>query len=74
MAYDYAKVRGKIKEKFNTQEKFAKSLGISSVSLSAKLNKRIEFTQSEIDRSCELLEIPKAEIPDYFFTTKVKET
>ena len=74
MGFNYSKLRGKIREKFGTQEKFAKELGISSVSLSAKLNNRVEFTQLEIDKICELLEIPKEQIPEYFFTIKVKET
>ena len=38
MAFDFSKLRGKIKEVFGTQEKFAKAMGMSSVSLSAKLN------------------------------------
>ena len=67
MAFDYSKLRGKIKEKFNTQENFAKTLGISSVSLSAKLNNRVEFTQLEIGKICEALEIPKENISSFFF-------
>ena len=73
MSFNYSKLKGKIKEKFVTQSAFAKELGISSVSLSAKLNNRVEFSQVEIDKCCELLEIPKGFIVMYFFTQEVKE-
>lgn len=68
MSFNYSKLRGKIKEKFKTQGAFAKELGISSVSLSAKLNNRVEFSQMEMDRCCELLEFPKDFIPIFFYT------
>ena len=68
MSFNYSKLRGKIKEKFATQSAFAKELGISSVSLSAKLNNRVEFSQMEMDKCCELLVIPKDFIPIFFYT------
>lgn len=74
MAFDYSKLRGKIREVFGTQKAFSEALGISSTSLSAKLNNRVEFSQDEINHSCTLLEIDKAHIPTYFFAVKVKET
>lgn len=70
--FDYSKLRGKIKEVFGTQAKFADAMGLSSVSLSAKLNNTVQFTQSEINKACELLSIPFELIPIYFFTEKVK--
>lgn len=74
MAFDYSKLRGKIKEVFGTQSKFAKAMGLSSVSLSAKLNNTVMFTQDEINKACELLHIPIEFIPVYFFTEKVKSS
>ena len=74
MAFDYSKLRGKIREMFETQSKFAKAMGISSVSLSAKLNNTVQFTQAEINKACELLSIPTEFIPIYFFTEKVKSS
>lgn len=68
MLFNYSKLKGKIREKFITQSAFAKELGISSVSLSAKLNNRVEFSQTEMDKSCELLEVPKDFIPIFFYT------
>lgn len=70
---DYSRLKGRIKEKFRTQAIFAKELGISSVSLSAKLNNAVSFSQNEINKSCELLDIPPIEISIYFFKTKVKQ-
>lgn len=71
---NYSKLKGKIKEVYGTQNAFAKVMGISTVSLSAKLNNLVGFTQAEINKACELLEIPVALITVYFFTPKVKRT
>ncbi len=73
MAFDYSKLRGRIREVFSTQKAFADALGMSTVSLSSKLNNRVEFSQEEINKSCALLDIEAANIPVYFFTVKVKE-
>lgn len=73
MSFDHSKLRGKIKEKYGTQDDFAAALGIGRVSLSQRLNNILDFTRREIDKSCELLEIPKEEIPIYFFVIKVQE-
>ena len=68
MNWNYAKLRGRIKEIFGTQEAFAKAIGISSVSLSKRLNNVLEFTQEEIFNSCEVLNIPLTDMMSYFFT------
>ena len=73
MMFNYAKLRGRIKEIFDTETTFAKNLGISQTSLSQKLNNKVEFTQKEIEKAIELLHIPKEEIPMYFFTPLVQE-
>jgi len=65
--FNYSKLRGKIKEVFNTQAAFAKEMGMSTTSLSEKLNNKVEFTQKEIEKAIELLDIQKEEIPVYFF-------
>lgn len=74
MKMDYSLLRGKIREVFKTEGEFAKALGISSVTLSAKLNNQVQFTQYEMKKACELLEIPLEFLPVYFFTPEVKET
>lgn len=65
--FDYSRLKGKIKEKCNTQGNLAKKIGISEVSLSAKLNNKVEFSQFEINKICETLEIAKEDISGYFF-------
>ena len=71
MAYDYRKLRGKIKEKCGTQDAFSALLGIGRVSLSQRLNNQLEFSQDEIFKSCDILEIKREDIPEYFFTLEV---
>lgn len=71
MAYDYWRLRGKIRDVCGTQDAFASKLGIGRVSLSQRLNNLLEFSQDEIFKSCDILGIRKEEIPDYFFTLKV---
>lgn len=70
--YDYRKLRGKVKELFGRQEDFATAMGMSTVALSAKLNNKVQFTQDEMNKACNLLNIPFEFLPIYFFTEKVK--
>ena len=72
MNYDYSKLRGKIIEKFGTQGCFARALGVSERTLSLKLNNRIFFSQDEIVKSSELLNITSDKIQFYFFENKVQ--
>jgi len=71
MAFDYSKLRGKIKEIFGTQNHFAEAIGMSNTSISLKLNNQREWTQREIDKAAKLLGIGDNEIALYFFTLKV---
>lgn len=70
----YAKLRGKIREVFGTQEAFAEAIGMNTVSLSQRLNGKLEWKISEIAKACEVLEIPLSENAEYFFTRKVKNS
>lgn len=71
MSFDYRKLKGRIKELYNTQDNFSKALGLGRTSLSQRLNNYLEFSQDEIYKSCELLELDLKEIPEYFFKLKV---
>lgn len=71
---DHSKLRGLIREKYGTQEAFAKAMGISDCSVSKKLNGHTDWDASEIRLACELLGIKAEEIPLYFFTPKVVKT
>lgn len=72
--FDYQKLRGRIKEKLKKENEFAKRIGISATSLSYKLNGGSDFTATEIYNACkeDVLDIPKEEIADYFFTEKLE--
>lgn len=70
--FDYSKLKGKIKEVYGTQENFASAMLMSTVTLSAKLNNKISWTQAEMNLACDLLSIPYEFIPVIFFSEKVK--
>lgn len=69
--YDYSLLLGKMREKNYTQEKLAKSLGISECSVNFSLNNKRNFRQDEILKIIELLDIPKTQIEKYFFAHKL---
>jgi DNA-binding transcriptional regulator YdaS (Cro superfamily) len=67
---EYSELRGRICAVFGTQAAFAESLGISSCSVSKKLNGRSEWTADEIRKTCAILSIAPEEITHYFFWPK----
>ncbi len=67
MPYAYNKLRGRIVEKYGTQEAFARKIGISKNSLSLKMNGKTSFSQADIIKWSELLDIQPHEIGQYFF-------
>lgn len=73
MEFDYSRLRGKIREVFGTEAAFAKAMKMGRVSLSQRLNNVLEFSSPEILKSCSLLGISSAEIPQYFFAEKVQK-
>jgi len=73
MSFCYDKLKGKIKEKFGTQDKFAKVMGISRTTLNLKLNNLSEFTQKEMIKAIFLLGVSGNEISEYFFYLESSE-
>ena len=63
----YAKLRGRIKEVFGSQDAFAKEIGLDSSSVSAKLNNKTEWTRKQIIDAAVALKLSVDDIPDYFF-------
>lgn len=63
----FAKLRGRIVEKFGSQSAFAAAMGWREALLSAKLNNKSAWTFPEVMKACELLEIPLNEAHLYFF-------
>ena len=69
----YAKLRGRIVEKFGSQSAFADAMGWRKALLSAKLNNKSEWGFAEVIKACKLLEISLSEAHEYFFCAKSYE-
>lgn len=67
----YAKLRGRIRERFGTQEKFAIAMGMDRSTLNLKLNSKSEWSTVEIEKACTLLGIRIEDVGEYFFNEKV---
>lgn len=72
MAYDYAKLNGRIVEKCGSRAVFAERMGLSKRTISMKLNNKIAFKQSEIQKALEVLDLTSDEIQIYFFTLEIQ--
>lgn len=68
LQYNYMKLRGKIIESYGSQKKFADKLGISENSISKKMQGKTGFSQDDIVKWSELLNIDKKDYSLYFFT------
>ena len=67
MAYDYARLRGRITEICGSVTEFARQMPLSRRAITAKLACKTEWTQTEIGRACQILGINAKDIPAYFF-------
>lgn len=72
MSFDYSKLSGLIREKCHTRAVFADKIGLSSHSLSLKMNGKLQWKQTEICKACEILNIENENIPIYFFNSRVQ--
>jgi len=72
--YDTSKLRGRIIEKFGSQNAFANAVNRSISFVSQYLNGKVNLDQKTIDEWSNILEISIADIPAYFFTKIVHET
>lgn len=71
--YDFSKLKGKIREVFGTQNKFAEAMEMASNTLSSKLNNLTDFSSNEISKAVKLLNITSAnEAWNIFFTQQVE--
>lgn len=62
----YPELCGKIREKYRTQEAFARVIGMNPSTLSSKLSGRSQWTFIEVARVCAALDISMADAPGYF--------
>ena len=67
MPYSYNKLRGRVIEKYGTQDGFAKALDTSKQVVSMKMTGKTNFSQKDILAWCELLDIQPDQISEYFF-------
>lgn len=71
--FDYAKLRGAIREHFGTEGAFAKAIGRSPNYISKVFQGKSNFDALDISRSAEALEIGPDEIGRYFFTLRAQK-
>lgn len=72
--YNFDKLKGKIKEVYDTQNEFAKNMGMAPNTLSSKLNNQTVFSSEEISKAVELLKIDNpTEAWTIFFTEQVEK-
>ena len=72
--YDTSKLRGRIVEKYGTQNAFADAINNSISFISQYLNGKKKLDQPTIDKWADALDISAEEIPVFFFTKKVHDT
>lgn len=72
--FDYSELLGRLKKYRMTQGDLANAIGIREATLSLKLNNKAFFSQPEINKICEILDISKEDIGLYFFVQNVQET
>ncbi|MBE5881222.1 MAG: DUF739 family protein [Lachnospiraceae bacterium] len=68
----YAKLKGKIKEVYNTQKAFAEAMEMSESAVGQRLSGITQWKPEEMAKACDLLGIPMTEIHLYFFNQKVQ--
>lgn len=64
---EFANLRGEIRRRCKSENSFAKMIGMSSTTLSQKLNGKRDWKRSEMIKSMEVLLLPTSSIYDYFF-------
>jgi len=65
--YDYSKLLGRMREKNVTQVSLARQIGLSETSINFSLGNKRPFKQDEITKICYYLDIPIADVENYFF-------
>lgn len=66
--FNYERLNKKLVEVYLNYEKFAEETGIDKKKLMLLLNNQDEFSQKDIKKICEGIDIKYSEIKEYFFT------
>ncbi len=74
MSLKMLELRGRIIQKFGSQGRFAKHLGLTEQTITAKLNGRSQFSQDDILNWCNALGIEADEVGRYFFAHKLSNS
>jgi hypothetical protein len=68
---DYSKLRGRIRERFGTEQAFAEAMEKTISQMSLLLNGKAVWRQVDIKKACDILGIGDNDIGQYFFAEKV---
>lgn len=73
MSFDYSKLRGRIIEKFGSIKAFAEAYGLSTVTMSKKLNGKVAISLDDIVKMSapEFLDIQPCDYHLFYFAIKV---
>lgn len=73
MIFDFSKLDGKITEKYGSRKNFCTAIDMTESVLSSRMNNKVPFRPDEIILICSpiVLDIPHANIGEYFFRLKV---
>lgn len=69
--FNYKKLEERINAMFGNIETFGKLMGMTKQRINSRLKSATDFTQSEIEKAAELLNIQPEEIPVYFFDVEI---
>lgn len=70
LMYDYQKLRGLIKEHFNTLSNFAKAINMGTTTLNSRLQGTSFFDQMEIELISKKLDLSEEDVNAVFFSHK----
>lgn len=68
MKYGYDKLRGRIVEKYGSQNRFAAVLKVNNINVSNRMTGKTGFSQEDIEEWSRLLDIDPEDYGAYFFT------
>lgn len=68
---DAQKLKGRIVEKCGSQRAFAEKIGVTEQTITNKITGKSQFDLNDVVTWCNALEIPKADVCDYFFANQL---